>query len=61
MVSVESLPGEEIVCNLELFVFSSQGTIRSYDIRKKAAVNTFSTIGEVTAISIHTMSDIVAW
>lgn len=40
---------------------SSQGTIRSYDIRKRSAVHNFSTMGEVTAMSIHTMSDIVAW
>lgn len=43
------------------YFHSSHGALRSYDIRKKAAVHSFSTMGDVTAMSIHTMSDIVAW
>lgn len=41
--------------------YSSHGIIRSYDIRMKASRKTEIPTGDVSAISIHTMSDIVAW
>ncbi|XP_059613672.1 regulatory-associated protein of mTOR [Phlebotomus argentipes] len=38
----------------------SQGNIRCYDIRQKGSVHNWSTGSNVTAISIHSMGDIVA-
>lgn len=61
MIESEEGGGQEVNFVVFFIHYSSQGTVRSYDIRKKAAVHSFSTMGDVTAMSIHTMSDVVAW
>lgn len=44
-----------------LFIHSTQGNVRIFDIRHKSSLHNWDVGGDATAMAVHPAADIMAW